>query len=164
MLVSVKARSIGMVMRNAWAGGREHFLSVLGHFDDFTFENVHVSKTLLRLRPVLARRNHIPHVSLPPLLSIPTVPLQFTLVHTRVTHPEIAFNLLGKSHRKFRHGNTPRKPTRMAIRFVFGSANNLYKWRREWTTCKTVNGSVNTSTNDRVTPVKVPKCGGLELV
>lgn len=84
--------------------------------------------------------------------------------HTRETHPEIAFTLLGKSHRKFRHGNTPRKPTRMAIRFVFGSANNLYKWRREWTTCKTVNGSVNTSTNDRVTPVKVPKCGGLELV
>lgn len=65
-------------MRNAWAGGREHFLSVLGHFDDFTFENVHVSKTLLRLRPVLARRNHIPHVSLPLLLSIPTVPLQLT--------------------------------------------------------------------------------------
>lgn len=34
---------------------------------------------------------------------------------------------------------------------------------KERTTCKTVNGLVSTSASDRVTPIEVPKCGGLRF-
>lgn len=71
------------------------------------------------------------------------------------THPEIPFTLLGKLYRKLRGGYTPWEFTRVA--------NCLFKRRfimiRD--TYKTVNGFVSTSASARVTPIEVPKCGGL---
>lgn len=149
MLVSVKARSIGMVMRNAHNAWPRGMSICIGTLLTILRLRMHMyQKLFLRLRPALSSSGAITSLTFSchsccrsPLSSPPS-----------------------RRSSTLRHVNTPRKLTRMAIHFVFGSANNLYKWRREWTTCKTVNGFVNTSTNDRVTPIKVPKCGGLRLV
>lgn len=71
------------------------------------------------------------------------------------THPEIPFTLLGKLYRKLRDGYTPWEFTRVA--------NCLFKRRFIMIrhTYKTVNGFVSTSASARVTPIEVPKCGGL---